>query len=88
MAICKSAPAADLHDDFADLRDIDFSQYIADDGDHVGSMNSPSSPSIGMMSKTPFKTPAPSEFADDPIEPVSSPPRRLRGLPPWRGEFR
>lgn len=38
-----------------------------------------------MMSKTPFKTPAPSEFADDPIEPVSSPPRRLRDCLPGVG---
>lgn len=37
------------------------------------------------MSKTPFKTPAPSEFADDPIEPVSSPPRRLRDCLPGVG---
>lgn len=48
-------------------------------------MNSPSSPSVGMMSKTPFKTPAPSEFADDPIELVSSPPRRLRDCLPGVG---
>lgn len=38
-----------------------------------------------MMSKTPFKTPAPSELADDPIEPASSPPRRLRECLPGVG---
>lgn len=68
----------DVHDDFADLRNIDFSQYIAGDDDNAGSMNSPSSPSVGMMSKTPFKSPAPSEFPDDPIELVSSPVRPLK----------
>lgn len=78
----------DVDDDFADLRDIDFSQYIADRDDNAGSMNSPSSPSVGMMSKTPFKTPVPSENADDPIELDSSPtgrPIRLRDYLPGLG---
>lgn len=86
-ALNKDAPA-DVDDDFADLRDIDFSQYIADKDDNAGSMNSPSSPSVGMMSKTPFKTPAPSEYADDPIEMDSSPagrPIRLRDYLPGLG---
>ncbi|SPN96618.1 uncharacterized protein DNG_00139 [Cephalotrichum gorgonifer] len=67
------ASDASLDDPFGDLMDLDFSQYIADGDDDVGSMNSPSSPSVGMMSKTPFKTPAASEVADDPIETASSP---------------
>lgn len=67
---------------------MDFSQYIADNDDNAGSMNSISSPSLGMMSKTPFKTPVPSEYADEAIELDSSPagrPIKLRDHLPGLG---